>query len=234
DSFAQELDPESALTDTLGKCLDAAGISLGAILLCVESGQLTLRAHVGSKLEMDWPKHGGIFLRAVSQGGLMIPSAEAGQAGRELVLALGAVSALIVPIMARAKVLGALLLASNGTDLCGREGESTVSAARSVATQLGQALALSQMFSKLASAEQRYRALLENANDGISISTPEGIILEINRRMEELLGCPREEAVGRHIADFAAKGSEKGNVAAYDNVVAKGTGSVPPLPIKRP
>jgi PAS domain S-box-containing protein len=230
DSLAQQLDPESALSDTLNKCLDAAGISLGAILLRGESGQLALRAHVGSKVEMDWGKHSEILLRAVSRGGILIPSAEAGQAGDGLLAALGAASALVVPIMARDKALGALLLASNGTDLCREEGESAVRAARSVATQLGQALALSRMFSKLSSAEQRYRALLENAHDGISISSPDGTILEVNRRMEELLGFPREQAVGRRIADFAAKS----NAAAYDAVVAKGKGSVPPMPIQRP
>jgi PAS domain S-box-containing protein len=239
ESLAQELDPESALSDTLDRCLDAAGISLGAILLCTESGQLSLRAHVGATADLGWAKYSEILLRAVSRGGLLIPSVEAGNAGDELLVALSVTSALVVPIKARHKALGVLLLGSNGTDLGGDEAESAVRAARSVATQLGQALALSQMLSKLASVEQRYRALLENAHDGIAITTPEGIILEVNRRMEVLLGFPREQAVGRHITDFAAKDGQKGSVAAHDTLVAKGTGaedtgSIVPTAIKRP
>jgi PAS domain S-box-containing protein len=130
--------------------------------------------------------------------------------------------------------MGVLVLASNGTDLAGAEGESFVRAARSVSIQLGQALALSRTFSKLAAAEQRYRVLVENAHDAISITTPEGAIVEVNRRMANLLGVSREEAVGRHIADFAAPGSTETNATAYREVVAKGTGSVPPVPLARP
>lgn len=55
--------------------------------------------------------------------------------------------------------------------------------------------------------------------------------------MGELLGVPSEEAVGRHVADFASSGGSKMNLAAYDEMVAKGTkkrASMPPVAVARP
>jgi PAS domain S-box-containing protein len=226
DSLARELNPERRLDATLATCLDAAGLSVGAILLLKANGELKLEAEAGSRLELPWVDHAAFLHRAIDHGGMTVPSVEAGEAGEALLAILGAGSALVVPISAREDALGALVLASNGADLAGAEGEGAARAARSVSRQLGQALALSRMFSKLASAEQRYRALLENAYDGISISTPDGVVLEVNRRMEELLGHPRNEVIGRHIADFAAEGRAEGNVATYNMaVIGRGTGA---------
>jgi len=59
--------------------------------------------------------------------------------------------------------------------------------------------------SRLAGAEERYRALLENARDAIGILTPDGVILEANRGWEDVLGLPRDKLIGRNMDDFAAK-----------------------------
>ncbi|HLK35448.1 MAG TPA: response regulator [Polyangiaceae bacterium] len=233
DSLSRQLDPESALAHTLAECLDAAGLSVGAILLRGPGDQLAVKAHVGSSAQQDWGAHATVLLRAISRGGVLVPSSEAGREGEALLVALGVASALVVPIVARDEVLGALLLASNQTELAGADGESFVRAARSVSMQLGQALALSRMFAKLANAEQRYRALLENALDAISVLTPDGIILEANRGWERVLGVPRTQVVGRNVADFAPDPSSKLK-SGYDQVVGHGGGSVPPTPIRRP
>jgi PAS domain S-box-containing protein len=226
DSLGRQLDPESALEDTLAKCLDAAGMSVGAILLRADDGRLAIRAHVGSGVELDWGKYSELLLHAISLGGLMVPSAEAGQRGADLLAALGAASALIVPIVARDQSLGALLLASNGTDLAGAEGESAVRAARSVASQLGQALALSQMFSKLASAEQRYRALFENARDGIGVSTLDGVVVEVNRGFEKILGRPRSDVVGHRLVEFSPEARRQDVDADVQSSPSHGGGSL--------
>ena len=234
DSLARQVDPERALGDTLSRCLDAAGMSLGAILLRGPTGKLAVEAQVGPAAALDWEGHASLLRHAVIGTGLMIPSEDAGDEGSGLLSALGAASALIVPILARGQTLGVLVLASNGSDLAGAEGESAVRAARSVAMQLGQALALSRMFSKLTAAEQRYRALLEHAHDAISISTPSGVVLEVNRQMELLLGLPRAQVVGRHFSDFAVQGGALGNGQAGGAVVVKGAGAIPVVHISRP
>lgn len=233
DSLAQQRDPESALGDTLSKCLEAAGLSVGAILLRSDDGQLVLKAHVGAKAELAWEKYSEILLRAVSGGGLEMPSADAGVAGNELLHAIGAGSALIVPIIARDEPLGALLLASSSNDLGGMESESAMRAARSVATQLGQALALSRMFSKLAAAEERYRSLLENARDAITVLTPEGVILEANLSCEKLFGTPRAQLVNRRMADFTPQDEREPRIVEYPTMVAPGVAAFSSTAIQR-
>ena len=47
--------------------------------------------------------------------------------------------------------------------------------------------------------QQRYQALFEAASDVVSVLTPEGIVLEINPRAEQILGLPRHEIIGRCI-----------------------------------
>jgi PAS domain S-box-containing protein len=55
----------------------------------------------------------------------------------------------------------------------------------------------------LRQSEEQYRDLFENANDVIGIGTLEHIITSINRRIEQMLGYPREEFVGKYFHDFA-------------------------------
>jgi CheY-like chemotaxis protein len=112
DSLAREHDPESRLVNTLATCLDAAGLSVGTILLLGQDGQLVPEAQAGSKVAVDWATHAAIVLASLDRGGLTLPSPDAGLAGDELLVALGAASALVVPISAREQVLGALVLAS--------------------------------------------------------------------------------------------------------------------------
>jgi PAS domain S-box-containing protein len=232
ESLARQLDPENALADTLAECLDAAGLSVGAVLLRAGDGQLNVKAQVGSPIERDWTAHSEVLLLAIQRGGVMIPSQEAGHNGESLLAALGVTSALAVPIVARDEALGLLVLASNHADLAGSAGEAFVRAARSVSMQLGQALALSRMFAKLTHAEQRYRALLENARDAISVSNPEGVILEANAGWERVLGLPRDQVVGRNVADFAPDPAPL--KSEYDRAVARRAGSIPPTAIRRP
>jgi two-component system cell cycle sensor histidine kinase/response regulator CckA len=234
DSLSRQLDPESALGETLADCLDAAGLSVGTILLRGADNEFTVKAQVGSAVRHDWAAHDDLFLRAIHRGGLLVPSAAAGSEGDALLSAMGVASALAVPIVARDEALGILLLASNRTDLAGTEGESFVRAARSVSMQLGQALALSRMFSKLATAEQRYRALLENARDAISILSPDGIILEANRGWERIMGAPRTQMVGRNMSEFAPGDAKALRKSEYEKAVAQGGGLVPTMSLRRP
>jgi PAS domain S-box-containing protein len=233
DALAQETQPENMLGEMLAKCLDAAGISVGAILLYEAGDTLSVKTCIGSNAELDWNLHTPLFHQALNRGSLLVPSDD-GKLGTELLDALDAKSALIVPLVARGDALGVLLMASNGAEFDGSDGLPVVRAARSVASQLAQAIALNRMFAKLAAAELRSRTLLENAHDGITISTRDGVVLEVNRRMAELLGVPEAQAIGRHVREFAPAGSGDANAALFDSVVAKGSGSVPPIPIARP
>ncbi len=55
----------------------------------------------------------------------------------------------------------------------------------------------------LRESEERYRDLFENANDAIGTAAPDSTITSVNRRVENILGYPREEVLGKRLADFA-------------------------------
>ncbi len=58
-------------------------------------------------------------------------------------------------------------------------------------------------------------ALFDHTSDAISLSTPEGVILDVNRRWETIRGIPRRQQIGQHIREFAAAGSEEANTESY-------------------
>jgi PAS domain S-box-containing protein len=203
ESLSRELDPENALDETLAECLDAAGLSVGAILLSGASGELLLKAHVGTSTALAWNAHAALLEKAMVRGGLLIPSADTGKEGHDLLSALAVSSALVVPIVARGEPLGVLLLASNRRDLADVEGNAFVRAARSVSMQLGEALALSRMFTKLAASEKRHRLLMDGANDCIFVLDTEGRLIEVNPATERFLGRDRAALIGAKLEPFA-------------------------------
>lgn len=203
DALAGQLDPESALEDTLTRCLDSAGLSVGAILMQTPRGDLKVKAHVGAGEAGQLERFGDVLHLALARESLVVPSTDTGTRGLEMLRALGVEAAIVVPIVARYEALGVLVLASNRPDFATLDGTSLVRAARSVSMQLGQALAVSRVFSRLTAAEQRYRALLDNASDAIAISSAEGRVLEVNRRFESLFGRSRQQLIGREIAELA-------------------------------
>src|SRR5439155_26559845 len=57
----------------------------------------------------------------------------------------------------------------------------------------------------LAESEQRNRVIVQQAADGITLVDAETLrIVDINRAFENLIGYPRDELIGRPIADFIA------------------------------
>ncbi len=64
-----------------------------------------------------------------------------------------------------------------------------------------------QVEAALRESEQRYRELFENAEDLIVILTVDGVITDVNRGAEVLLGRFRKEGIGRHFRDFLTPAS---------------------------
>ncbi len=207
---------ERVLPDILASLLDASGVSRGALF--VRDGRvlapgapvldgIALRAHVG----FDAPAaddltrffaHREIFQRAVvTKSPIIVGAVDEGSAGRDLLARAGVESVLLVPFIADQECLGIFLLASKTRDLT--EGD-WLPFGRTVAVQIGQALALSRSFAKLAASESRYRLLVESANDGIFTLDAKGTFLDLNPAMERFLGRPRSEVIGATTSVFVA------------------------------
>jgi PAS domain S-box-containing protein len=208
-SLSRELDPENALNGALSECLDAAGLSVGAILLSGGSGELALKAHVGSAADLAWGSHAVVLRKAMVRGGLLVPTAETDHEGHDLLFALGLASALIVPIVARGEPLGVLLLASNRKDLADIESSTFVRAARSVSMQLGEALALSRMFTKLTASEKRLRLLMDGATDCIFVLDTAGRLTDVNPATERFFGRDRAALIGAELEPFVHPGDRE-------------------------
>lgn len=50
--------------------------------------------------------------------------------------------------------------------------------------------------------EEKYRTLIEQASDGIVITDMEGIILEVNKSMQQMIDFADDELIGYHLTDF--------------------------------
>jgi PAS domain S-box-containing protein len=88
---------------------------------------------------------------------------------------------------------------------------------------------------RLASAEARYRALLDGAQDMIAVMSEEGAIVEVNRAWEQAMGVPREQAKGRRPADFAPESVRNAREAEYTAFIARGgVDTPPPVPVRQP
>ena len=58
----------------------------------------------------------------------------------------------------------------------------------------------------LSTADRPYRMFVENMRDGAATVSSSGVILYANRRLAELLSCPRESIVGSRLTKFMADG----------------------------
>jgi len=75
--------------------------------------------------------------------------------------------------------------------------------------------------------EERYRQLIETANDAIFIADADtGIIINANRKAEELLGKPLEEIIGMHHTQFHAKEDADHYGRVFKEHVRRGKGVI--------
>jgi PAS domain S-box-containing protein len=214
-ALAQPDDLPRIMGDVLVHSLDAAGLSTGLLYLIDPGGCLMLQAQAG----VPFPARDGAAVcfghPEVLQAALDrdapaaygIDQEKLGVGPRALLLGLAKKSALIVPFVVGEERVGALVLAADWPDLA----EPTwLGFAGALAVQFGQAIALGRSLARGAASEARYRSLMEQANDAILLFQPDLVILEANRRAEELLGCPRERIVGRSYASLFAPADQAG------------------------
>jgi PAS domain S-box-containing protein len=212
----------AALDDVLAACLDMAGVSKGA-LYQLGRGGLRLTACVGfadsERAEVEACFGQYPLLAAASHGhGVRIPPSPKDADNRQLLVRMGVTSALIVPVTWGSHVTGVLVLGARSQDLSPDE---SLAFARVLGVQLAQAISLGQTFERVVKAEQRYRALMEGASDLVTVLTTDGVVIEMNRRWEDVLQLPREQLLGRRLTDLTPQ-DDAAALATYRASLAGG------------
>ena len=164
-ALAQRGDAEGSLQDVLTQCVDAAGLSRAAILVRGADGWRCV-AQVGYSEDIapGLPTlfgHADLLDLVLDEGKpIAIPSSSVPQAvAGDFLHRASTLEAMLAPISARGEEQGVLLFDSASKSLGGDE---WLAFARTVAFQVGQAIALSRIFEQLASSEQRHRLLFEH------------------------------------------------------------------------
>lgn len=75
----------------------------------------------------------------------------------------------------------------------------------------------------LTESEQKYRAVIEHASDGILLATLEGWVFDANRRAEELLGYGREDLLGLHVTAIHPPEEHQSLREAFRDISTKGS-----------
>ncbi|HKT09640.1 MAG TPA: response regulator [Gemmatimonadaceae bacterium] len=197
DTLAQRGDTASSLQDVLTRCVDAAGLSRAAILMRTDAAWRCI-AHVGYRGEIAdglSTLFGHIELLDMTldeNKSLSIPSPQVpAQAAKELLQRANAAGAVLAPLNAHSDGQGVLLFDSASKSL---GGEEWLAFAHTVAFQVGQAIALSRTFERLAQSEERYRLLFEHTPLASWVFDRETHrILAVNEAAERAYGYSRKE-----------------------------------------
>ncbi len=205
DTIGRRTNLDDALAEVLYALIDISGASRGAIFLRGADGGVTVGAALGfsDAQRASLPDFFGfrdVLLQAMRTSELVNLSARTASTPIEqrLLEGAGATVGLVVPFLARGEAVGAVFLGSNLEALQHQEWQAF---ARTVGMQLGQAIALSRVVEELTASEQRYRTLLEQANDAILVLTCDGRIVQVNEQTEALLGSARSLIVGTKLLE---------------------------------
>jgi PAS domain S-box-containing protein len=193
DAVLKNRDVGISLDDALATCLDAGGLSVGALYLLDESGGLGVRAvgNDGSPWQppglLSFFGHEALLARLI-QGStaLYVPSPDVdASVSAALLAACDATALLVEPLTSTAGPLGALLMVARGRDLDEQDWRAF---AHGVGVQLSQVLTLSRAYRNVEAAEQRaakhaaiLEAVVESAPDYVIQLDREGYVRFINR-----------------------------------------------------
>jgi PAS domain S-box-containing protein len=198
EAVVRRRDVEATLDEALEACLDAGGVSVGALYRVVDGGALRVRAVGGdgalAEALASFFGHEELLRRLMTlRGPIAFPGPDVPAEVSDAVLArCGAGSALLVPLIHVETPIGALFMAGRHRDL---RDDDWCAFALGVGHQITLALALAGAFSELETSRGKWRALVENAPDTVYQIDPAGRIQFINRvdpplRRGEVLGQP--------------------------------------------
>ncbi len=120
-----------------------------------------------------------------------------------LLRAAGMRSAIVVPMVARGRTLGALVLVAAGSGR--RYGEADLALAEELAGRAALAVDNARLYAEARAAEARYRAVFAGVADAILVADAAGRYLDANPAALALLGYGRDELLGLRVPDVVAR-----------------------------
>jgi PAS domain S-box-containing protein len=249
-AFAEDTPDLTRLFDTIARKLSGGLRDICRVLLLSENGETLETASVycpdpatlrAAQLTRTFRLSENPLLETVVRTGISsLATSGLGKHYDEVARMHGLRARLMVPLRSRGETIGILAwarLRSSSPSLDKYDLELAQTVADHAALAIGNARSYAaERAARMAleAAERRYRALLEHANDPISVLTEDGVILEVNRSWERMTGLPRAQAVGRTSADFAPHAQKAARTAEFRTAVARGGGSTPPMEVVRP
>ena len=229
DALAHRDPASDVLQETLYRCIDAAGVSVGAFYERNPAGGFLVRAvagygsQPGGALQTCFG-HPELIEAALASGTpLALPSTDARDtAGRDFLELTGLRACLLVPVSHRVEPMGVLLLASNAAQLATPEG---VGFAQAMAGQIGQAFALQRTFQDLHTSRLMLKTIVDSALDAVITMDDRGLITGWNGQAEAMFQWTAAEAVGRTLAEIVIPLSQRAaHVRGLARFLATGQG----------
>lgn len=203
----------SVLQHILPTCLDATGISKGALYLHDKHQHLSLLQYIGysdnEKIQLEsFFENQHLLMHAFyKQNIIQIPSVEIPTEITNKILKSGNISTgVIIPLMISNVCLGVLFLGANLTDFM--RGDFT-QLTQTLSKQISEAIALATTFERMQIIEKQYCVIMENTSCGIFIFNKDGTILEINKKIELMFGLNKNKIIGKDYREFIVPDDRK-------------------------
>jgi PAS domain S-box-containing protein len=227
---AAGLDSQTVMRVIADRGLRLTGAS-GAVIEAIEGDELVPQIHIGTNA----PR-----LRvADSLSGLCVRTGELQRSddvfsdpriGHDAYRELGIRSLLVVPLKDEQRTLGVLKVVSPRPDaFTDRDAKALRllgglmgAALGHAATYEGRQSRLEERTRSLQESEQRFKQLVDVAQEGIWLADDRGVITYVNQRMAELLGYQNGAMLGRRVYDFIDAGSRAGAQRALARPSASG------------
>jgi two-component system, cell cycle sensor histidine kinase and response regulator CckA len=192
---------EAIVRDTLHRCIDAAGLSVGVFYVVAADDAIRVLAAAGTGAESGSGVASGfghpeLFHRTLeTRAPLLIPSEHvSADVATSFLRGLGLRACLLTPVFYREESLGVLLLASHSRELTSQE---WVGFGGAMGGQIGQALALSRAVGDVRASQELLQSVIEGMGDPVFVKDANSRYLLINQATAQLFGVTRAGVVGR-------------------------------------
>jgi PAS domain S-box-containing protein len=202
----QNLDIDKVLPMALDRALKLTGFEMGTIYLVSDDGEwLELKYHQNYPFHLAEAvkrlKRGeGVAGSAIDKKEIITLSIDHYPSPRIIpALIEESVKTLVgIPLISTGEAVGAICLTSRSERLLG---QNEIHLFESLGNQIGMTVENTRLLEEIKGSEEKYRAVVEGAHDGICVIGLDNRFRYVNKRMAEISGYPEGELIGRDFRD---------------------------------